>query len=268
MKKLFVIRDDDLNFFSKPEDIEYWYKELISGGIPVSFSTVPFVKKTSDVYTGDEEGKNKNGEYPIGENRELVEYIKHGSRNIEIMQHGYTHETVEGVYEFKKKSEKSDLFKQAKRGLNYLESFFGKINVFVAPHDSISNHGIKVVESLGLNIIRSKGSRNFIWRPLYITALTKMVIHRLKHRDRYLAPAYPYVVNFGMHKEAYSHRLVNDKELLKKWLYFSAKKRGNFILVNHLHDKDEKLKEVLFFLIEEAKTLGFSFVKANELFGK
>jgi hypothetical protein len=46
----FVIRDDDLNYFSKPSDIAEWYKDIFAQGIPVGFAVIPFVKPTSDVY--------------------------------------------------------------------------------------------------------------------------------------------------------------------------------------------------------------------------
>lgn len=263
MSKLFIIRDDDMNYFSLPEDIEYWYGSLFAENVPVSFSAIPFVKKTSDVYTSRQDIENGKKEYPIGENKTLVQYIKSRSSLIEIVQHGCTHETQSGIFEFKKHH---GLFEEARRGYEYLKSIFGEVKVFVAPHDSFSNHGIKAVENIGLNIIRSKGFRNFIFRREYFIGIIRMIIHRVKHPNRFTAPAYPYIIDLGKHKEAYSHRLTKDKELLKKWLYFSARKGGNFILVNHLHDRDREMKEILLFAVEEAKKLGFIFTKASELF--
>jgi hypothetical protein len=261
MSKLFIIRDDDLSYFSKREDIDFWYKDLFLENIPVSFSAIPFVKGSSDVYVGSTAEKDK--EYPIGENLELVQYLKDNLNNIEIMQHGCTHETIDGIYEFERKS---GLFKETKRGFEYLNNIFGKIGIFVAPHDSISNHGIKAVEFVGLNIIRSKGFRNIIFRFKYFIGIFKMVIHRIKNFNRFTASAYPYVVDLGGHKEAYSHRLIKDKDLLQKWLIYSASKNSNFIIVNHLHDRDNEAKQILFLLIKQAKDLGFSFVKASDIF--
>jgi hypothetical protein len=258
MEKLFIIRDDDLNYFSSIEEIESWYKDIFTDNIPVSFSTIPFVKGGSDVYVEDK----LNKEYPLGDNLNLIDYIK-SNNNIEILQHGCTHETINGVYEFKKTN---GLFEEIKRGNNYLKELFGHINIFVAPHDSFSNHGIRAVESLDLNIIRSKGSRNFIFRHQYFIGIIKMIFHRIGHLNRYNAPAYPYILNLGKHKEAYSYRITKDKNLLKKWLNFSAKKNSHFVVVTHLHYFDKETKESLSFLINEAKNLGFKFVKASELF--
>lgn len=255
----FVIRDDDLNFFSQSSDIEKWYKDIFSQNIPVSFSAIPFVKGESDVYVTNKVNK----EYPIGENLNLVTYIKSNKDNIEILQHGCTHETVKDIYEF---SKKSGLFMEVKRGLDHLISIFGEIKIFVAPHDSISNHGILAVESVGLNIIRSKGFRNLIFRSKYFIGIFKMFLHRIKNLNRFTAPAYPYVLDLGGHKEVYSHRIINDKRLIKEWLNYAAKHNGNFIIVTHLHYFDDNMKENLLYTIEEAKKLGFSFVKASELF--
>jgi len=228
--------------------------------IPVSFSVIPFVKNNSDVYVG-ELSKNIK-EHPIGENIELVNYLNKNN-NIEILQHGCTHETINGIFEFKRNE---GLFKEIRRGNEYLKKIFGSVDIFVAPHDSISNHGIKAVESVGLNIIRSKGFYNFVFRYQYLIGIIRMILHRIKYINRYIAPAYPYVIDLGLHKEVYSNRIIKDKELLKKWLNFSIEKNSHFVVVTHLHYFDNEIKEILLYLINEAKNSGFSFVKASELF--
>ena len=261
MKKLFVIRDDDLNYFSQPEDIKFWYEDIFAQNIPVSFSVIPFVKGNSDVYIGNM--SEKNVEYPIGGNTELIKYLKDNQENIEIMQHGCTHETINGIFEFDRKK---GITEDAKRGFEYLVKLFGDIKVFVAPHDSLSNQGIIAIETVGLNILRSKGSRNFLFRREYILNILKMIFHRFKNINRYKASAFPKVLNFGKHKEAYSYRLIKDRDLLKRWLRASSESGGVFVIVNHLHDRNEAEKDNLLFLIEEGKKLDFTFVKASELF--
>jgi hypothetical protein len=87
----FVIRDDDLNYFSTPADVERWYADIFAAGITVGFSTIPFVKPVSDVYPKDI--PPSDAEYPVSRNAALVEYVRNNER-IEILQHGTTHETV------------------------------------------------------------------------------------------------------------------------------------------------------------------------------
>jgi len=133
----FVIRDDDLNYFSTPQDIKQWYEDIFAQKIPVGFSVIPFVKPISDVYTQDILPEDK--EYVIRQNKELVEYIKNHPL-IEVLQHGCTHETKNGIFEYCKLS---GLFEDTIRGKEELEKAFGqKIKVFVSPHDIISNHGV------------------------------------------------------------------------------------------------------------------------------
>jgi len=49
----FVIRDDDLNYFSEPKEIVEVYKKIFSFKILVGFSVIPFIKSTSDSWFGE-----------------------------------------------------------------------------------------------------------------------------------------------------------------------------------------------------------------------
>lgn len=260
----FVIRDDDLNYFSTPDDIERWYADIFSQGIPVGFSTIPFVKGTSDVYVGNEAVGNDR-EYPVGENRALIDYILRNPL-IEIMQHGCTHETLNGVFEYQKKS---GLFGETARGKQYLENIFKRaIGIFVAPHDQISNHGIRAIEAARLNLIRSKGSKNCILRASYITVLLNMVGHLIAHgvRSREQMPPYPYTIDVGKHREAFSIRLETNPKDLYRAIDFLAQKNGNMVMVTHLHTLTPEKKQILNDILAYAKKAGASFVRPSELF--
>jgi hypothetical protein len=264
----FVIRDDDLNYFTAPEDIERWYKDIFALGIPVGFSAIPFVKPTSDAWMGERAHAvpKEDREYPLRENTALIEYVKRNPL-IEILQHGCTHETKEGIFEYKRTS---GLFEETKRGKEELERAFGKkIAVFVPPHDAISNHGIRAVEAAGMNIIRGVGMKNFLPRSQYVVAGFKMVLHRMRFPIKSRMPAYPYVIDLGGHKEAYAVRLndnIGNRDYLFLCLRFTNASRGNFIVANHLAVTSEEQIETLTMLIEEAKKLGFAFVPPSKLF--
>ena len=258
----FVIRDDDLNYFSKKEDVERWYRDIFAREIPVGFSVVPFVKPISDVYPRNLPYENK--EYPISKNKELVEYIRN-NRLIEVMQHGCTHETRSGIFEYVKKS---GLIEETERGKKELEETFGiGISSFVAPHDSFSSHAIRAIEKSYLNIIRSKGSKNFLLRIEYVVPFLKMFTHRILHLVAKKAPAYPFILKFKKHKEAFSVRLDEPLDRLEQYFEYAYKKNSYFVLTAHLYTYKEVKKEKLLKLIELAKSKGdVEFVFPSRLF--
>lgn len=262
----FVVRDDDLNFFSTPKDIEGYYGELFAMNIPVNFSAIPCIGLASDAW-GPLLDMDKNNltrrEFPISDNKNLTEYVKKNNL-IEILQHGYNHETHNGIFEY---LQKNGLFETTLLGKQELEKAFGcKIETFVPPHDQISNHGIKVLEDLKLNLIRSRGFRNFFPTGKYINGIIIMTVHKLRYAFRDFFPAYPFVINFGGHKEAYSNRISLNFDELNCRLIDVKNRGGVFIIVDHMHEKVGGKREVLLRLIQEARKHNFRFVKASDLF--
>lgn len=259
----FVIRDDDLNYFSSPADIERWYADLFAQGVPVSFSAIPYVKPESDVYTGGASYESR--EYAISDNAALVRYVQ-GQPLADILQHGTTHETVDGVFEYAGKVARTE----ALRGREELERAFGRqVSVFVPPHDWIGVAGIRAVEVARMDVLRGRGAglRNIILRFEYVVNFVKMLFFKafnLLTSGR--VPAYPHVLDFGKHREACSYRL-EDKDVFKG-LKDAHKHNGNFIVVVHLHFYDEEKKARLLQLIERGRSLGVTFVRASDLFTK
>ncbi len=259
----FVIRDDDLNYFSNPEDIKRWYGDLFKQGISVGFAAIPFVKHESDVYTSLKEFLNK--EYPISSNTSLITYIQ-SEQYIEVLLHGCTHETKNGVFEYE---QTSGLLQETKRGKEELEKAFQRsIDVFVPPHDQISNDGIKALDVLRLNLIRGKGSKNLFLNYQYLKITFRMVFYRLGYvlTSRVMMPPYPYTVRGENHQEAFSARIEAGEKILRGWMRAAQKKGGNFVVVCHLHDFTDEKKRVLKNLIAYAHTLNASFVPPSALF--
>ena len=83
-----IIRDDDCNFFTRPEDIERVYSQIPD--FPVSFATVPTIM---DVAGGCPETKGNITPRGIGDNAELVSYLKkrYEDGKCDILLHGITH---------------------------------------------------------------------------------------------------------------------------------------------------------------------------------
>lgn len=260
-KNKFVIRDDDLSAFNSSEDIKQWYADIFAMDIPVGFSTIPFVTDASDLHgRGGQTGR----EHPISENQELIEYVK-SNPLIEIMQHGCNHENVAGKYEYQADR---GLFEKTLKGKYELERAFGKpVSVFVPPHDQISNHGIFAIEHAKLNIIRSKGSKNFLPRISYIAGIAKMAAHILTFNVmRKTLPAYPHTINFKKHQEAFSMRVELGISELFRMMKWSFDQGGNFVVVTHINDMNDEKKATLLACIREAKRIGFEFAKPSELF--
>jgi hypothetical protein len=249
----FIIRDDDLNYFSTPQDIERWYADIFAQGVPVGFAAIPFVTGLSDVYTAD--APKDDREYPLGNNDGLVQYLKTNPL-IEVLQHGTRHDKGGGVFEY---AHTAGLVEQARRGRDELARALGKSpRLFAPPHDWIGSHGVAAVEAAGLDIIRGRGAglRNWLWRWQYAAVFMRMFWFKLLHPGR--APAYPYVLNFGRHKELCSYRLEDDDVF--EGLAYAHKKDGIFVVVAHLHYFTDEKKTRLLKLIERARGYDAHFV--------
>ena len=267
----FVIRDDDLAYFSSPKDIQEWYGETFAQDVPVTFSTIPYITLPNDAHLPDREIP-ATGTFFVGDNRELVAYVKENPL-IEIALHGYTHQgTADGIFEYQ---QTEGLIEKTREGKVALEGAFGKtVNVFVAPHDQFSTHAILAIEkagardALGMHIVRGKGVKNFLPRVSYVRAWIAMIVHRLRFMgtSRSDMPAYPHAINLGGHQEAFGIRIESGRDNLMRALRFTHAAGGNFILVNHIHDMTPAKKTLMMELIKEAKGMGARFVKTSELF--
>lgn len=260
----FVIRDDDLSFFSSPEDIQKWYGSVLNQNIPVSFATIPFITLPNDAHVPDGITET-TGVFPISNNIRLVEYIK-SHPLIDILLHGCFHQNIGGIFEYQKKH---GLFEITTKGKRELESTFDRpIKVFVAPHDQVSNHALYALENSALNLIRGKGIKNIIPRISYCSALIKMFLHRLRFLgiSRSRMPAYPNIIFLEKHSEAFGIRIETGRENLFRALRFAQQTGGNFILVNHIHDMNQEKKNLMTELIKTAHEMGAEFKSASQLF--
>lgn len=127
MKKL-VIRDDDLSYWTKPEDIDKVYKSLFDKKIKISFATIPFSVEMFNAGNFNTFYQDENSSMPIGKNKETVEYIREKIDDglVEIMLHGFNH-----LYSFEcegiiKTATKENL--QKPRALNKKINFLGEYN--------------------------------------------------------------------------------------------------------------------------------------------
>ena len=85
-----IIRDDDLCYYSKVDDIERIYKEI--EGFPISFATIPTVTDVSTVGACPDTRGNTVPRW-IGDNKALSYWLKEKLRKkeIDVLMHGISH---------------------------------------------------------------------------------------------------------------------------------------------------------------------------------
>lgn len=227
----FAIRDDDTNYFTTPEALLRNY-EAVWEKCPISLSVVPFHACTKSGAI-PEKYWSGNKMFPIGENKELVQFLKEkiGGGKVSITLHGYNHKDNPDGYEF---DTGIDLYDKVKQGKEYLKELFDvRIEAFVPPHNIISKEGLAAVVDNGLNLVNIPSFR-FRRRPFRIGNIIPFIKLRAFHR-KYKNKKYPYALNFGDHKEVGYYSLTPQVsfESLKGDFDFCRKMDGSFILATH-----------------------------------
>ena len=245
-----IIRDDDCNFFTRPEDLERVYSSISE--FPITFAVVPEV---TDVQGGCPETMNNTTPRLIGENKELVSYLKEKlvEGKCDIALHGISH-----GYKFDKQGRKvpemiwrnADEELQNKIGQckKYLEETFGyPIICFVAPSNKILKEGIKAVYNNGMNysgIIATTLNRDSSLKSL--TNYAKRWYIRLLHGF-----PYPGILDYGTHLEVNATNRSTSYTFLKKMFHYCD--RHNLPLaINvhywHMRDNEDHYKDFFSFI--------------------
>ncbi len=277
MKSL-IIRDDDLSYWTKPEDIEKVYKPLFDKKIKISFATIPFAVQMFNAGNFETFYQDENSSMPIGQNKDIVEYIREKIDDglVEIMLHGYNH-----LYSFEsqgiiktatyKNLEKSKinnknikfigeynyqtfhvLNEKTKEGKEYLEDIFRvKIINFVPPSNQINNNGIKAIVNNNLNLSGVMGRK-------YNREITLKGLCTYLDRVRFLFQnkgiKYPKIANYGSHKELTGYALTptTNWDKYEKQLEYCIKNNLPFQIATHYWELDEKLKNNFYDYIDNA----------------
>ena len=273
-KFLFAIRDDDISFYTHPEELVTVYKNIWNI-VPVSFSVIPFVAPFGQGHPHFRRDDSLNKSLkPLDENQELVRFLQNllKENKIEVMLHGYSHEykKIRGkwVAECIWKSGKQ-LREEIMKGKRYLENLLRtKIKVFVPPSNRINSKGIQVIEEDRMNLSGILGP----WgdRPFSLAYL-RAWIRRWSYWLQYKGP-YPYILDLGRHKElvAYSLTPSTDWRKLMKRLELCARIGAPFVVATHYWEVNEhlELKDKLYQLVKLAIDLGAKPVKVSVCYRK
>lgn len=251
----FAIRDDDTNFFTSPEEIEFCYRETWDV-CPPSLSVIPFVqgnwRKWQDEFY--ETGKitdwvswEKDDEvHPIHENRRLVEFLKDkvAEGKIALTIHGVNHRNKDehrkplanNLVHYAEFYTDQDLTAKLREGKAYLEEIFDQpFTVFTPPQNAITKTGYKAIVNNNLGLVG--GGLSFLSRQKTLRwpwELMMWSFFRAENRNQY----YPYVINLGRRKEIMVHfplqEVTHLEDLIKAFDFVKAM-NGDFILSTHYH---------------------------------
>ncbi|MFN8636044.1 MAG: DUF2334 domain-containing protein [Chloroflexota bacterium] len=246
---------------------QYWDR------IPISLAVVPVHASTRSKGIPAEHWKGAR-EFPLGENRELVEFLKDSVADgrVSIVLHGYSHKNYPDGYEFEVAP---DLEGRLRRGLGYLEALLGvEIGTFVPPHNALSKTGLQAVDKVGLNVLGSFYSFRPDKKPLDRFALANYVRisrHRLRTgRGRHQRLIYPWPLRYNRHAEFGCQPLVPRTTLDELLTAFEEARRfgGDFCLATHYWEIDDRLAGMLDAFIAHADRAGVEWVPADDLFAE
>ncbi|NCB96751.1 MAG: DUF2334 domain-containing protein [Bacteroidia bacterium] len=234
-----IIRDDDANFFTHPEDIEKAYSEILD--FPVSFAVVPMVV---DVIGGCPETKGNLTPRFVGDNVEISRYLKDRFHNgsCDILLHGIYHQykfpngvkTPEMIW---RETETQNLDVEIGLYKTKLENLFDiDINCFVAPSNRIMKKGIQAVYKNGMHysgIIPISFDRDLTFKSIknYFFRWTQRAMTGL---------AYPGILDYGTHLELNACNQTNFPYLKKMFEYCQRHDTPMAINVHYWHIRDNK----------------------------
>lgn len=266
----FALRDDDVNFFTRPEQLERAYGTYWDV-LPVSLAIVPAHAATQSKAIPVQYWQGE-GEFPLADNPELVafvgELIERG--RAAPMLHGYSHKNYADGYEFQVGP---DLAERLRRGRRCLEALFGRpIRTFVPPHNALSRRGLEALEAERLNVLGSFLSFRPSQKPWDAATLANYVrvsLHRLRtRRGRRERLVYPFPLRYKKHAEFGCHLLLPWTQADELIAGFEEARRfgGDFCLATHYWEIDDQMARVLRTVVEHAERSGARFVAADALF--
>jgi hypothetical protein len=229
-----------------------------------------------------------NTVYPIGENKELVEFLNSQikKKKIYLTLHGINHRN-EDCKSIKLKNNFSigaefltdlDLTEKVAEAIGYLESIFDqKIRIFTPPQNIYSLSGMRSVINNNLNVCCYMPPIRKIYENLYLIGIcnySKIITHRLRFFLNRSRP-YPHVINTGKIKYI-EHRSIQpgmDINLILKDIEYIHSRGGDIVLSTHSYAFSRKMKNsnhtlksaILFILNNLCKKRDLEFVTIDKL---
>ncbi|WP_195909843.1 DUF2334 domain-containing protein [Bacteroidetes bacterium endosymbiont of Geopemphigus sp.] len=271
----FVLRDDDVNYFTQPIEIEAIYGKIWNK-YPVSLCVVPFMmgrwdKWIKELYnTGNIKDVDKWEKdttiYPIGDNKYLVSYLTDKiKKKISLCIHGIHHRNLKKPYlssrpfiitpEF---DTDVDLTASLRKAILYLEDVFKiKIKVFTPPNNRLSKSAYKALLDNNLSFV--SGGIPQYKKKIFHAHTFRYLSHKLLN-NRFLnkGRSYPYLYNYSNRFELDSYvsqTPYTTFDQLKETFNFVREKDGIYVLSTHYNGYGLPLS------YDSSKTLNDIFIK-------
>jgi len=190
----FILRDDDICYFTPPHKVEEIYEKAWKDGFKVSLGVIPRVKAIYDPCVPPK-FRGKMSQHLISKNHELIEYLKEMIKEgkVDIAQHGFNHEKIHRKPEFQI-PDKSEIRARLRAGRKILEECFpNKTLVFIPPWNKVSKQAWSVLKEEGYALIRSEGRLKNLIRNTPLTLPNALLFAKifsnkvLSPRSNYLA---------------------------------------------------------------------------------
>jgi len=248
----FTIRDDDISYFTTPQQIDQIYKEAWRNGFKITLATIPKHKATQD-RSVPRQFRGGLQSHDLRDNMDLIKYLENALQSglIDIVQHGFTHEDISGKPEFYI-NDSSELRMRLEEGRRILEDSFKKeVKVFSAPHGMISKEAWKILREEGFTICRTYGLYTLLKNtPITMSNLEALIKIGLRHPHILKRPMPTGIVKFlGMIElqSSWIHAsdLPYDLNVFKATFNKALEHGGLFNVITHHWDYDESRKELV-----------------------
>jgi len=150
-KVAFIIRDDDISFFTSPQMLEKLYRPLWQRGFKATLAVIPKHKAIDDLNVPPP-FRGSDTYHPIDLNTDLVHYLANQLREgyIAIAQHGFSHEKVDGLPEFGI-SDRGELARRLSEGIRVLNNALRtEVKAFIPPWEKLSQPALKVIRKASM----------------------------------------------------------------------------------------------------------------------
>lgn len=164
----FVIRDDDTSAFTEPQMLENVYANAWTNKFIVSMCLIPYIKARNNMDIPPS-ARDQRSYRRLDENGELMTYLirKIKKRQIDIVQHGLTHEKIDSNPEFQALDYQRAKDRLLKGGKLIKAALNVQPRVFVAPWERISKTATSAIVDCGY-------SYNSLVSPGHTKAPSKM----------------------------------------------------------------------------------------------
>lgn len=259
----FIIRDDDINYHYKAEQLAKWYEGILDI-CPISICIPAFVKgdffKWVEIFENhtpyDQKEWLSDGKiYKIGDNKRLVEYLKEllNEKKISLSLHGVYHRNDEmELGEVKKNFIRGaefytnrDYTSNVGEAKKYLEDLFGiSICSFTPPQNMINLNGFKAIKANDLSLCADYVGKNRFKEGIQMYGLFNFlkIVFYSYGRGRH-PHIYPYVINNNNIFFVEHCRLQPGKNIdyIKKVFDYTYRRNGVFVLSTHSYGFDHEM---------------------------